>query len=164
MACGSGVGPELKNLERLAAARSGVTATSFGGSEPFGALIFLFQLAGQTCVPCQPVGGAPLRGGGRASRALLTNHRCLGGAETRDVRAGWRRQSGSAPSPACARTCLPPHPTRRWLSSGEARWNLLSIPRGWDPGSRQAVCSPVSVRKVGRNLPEVLLVGCELAG
>lgn len=63
MACGSGVGPEFKNLERLAAARSGVTATSFGGSEPFGALIFLFQLAGQTCVPCQPVGGAPLRGG-----------------------------------------------------------------------------------------------------
>lgn len=110
MACGSGVGPELKNLERLAAARSGVTATSFGGSEPFGALIFLFQLAGQTCVPCQPVGGAPLRGGGRASRALLTNHRCLGGAEARDVRAGWRRQSGSAPSPACARTCLPPTP------------------------------------------------------
>lgn len=41
---------------------------------------------------------------------------------------------------------------------------MLTFPRGWDPGSRQAVWSPASVRKVGRNLPEALLVGCELAG
>lgn len=140
-----------------------VTATSVGESEPFGALIFLFQLAGQTCIPVNRWAGYGCGGAGRGcSRARFTNHRCLGGAEARDVRAG-RRPSGSAPSPACARTCLL-HPTPRWLSRGETQWNLLTFPRGCDAGSRQAVCSPASVRKVGKNLPEALLVGCELAG
>lgn len=44
-----------------------VSATSVGGSEPFGALIFLFQLAGQTCIPVNRWAGHGW--GGRASGA-----------------------------------------------------------------------------------------------
>lgn len=91
-----------------ATARSGGTAkarreqvpTSFGGSEPIGARIFLFQLAGPTGIPVN-------RWAGQCSRALLTNHHCQGGAEVSDVWAGWRRKFDSSHSPACARSCLP---------------------------------------------------------
>lgn len=58
--------------------------TSFGESEPFGTRTSLLQLAGPTC-------SAVNRWAGReCSRALLTNYRCVGGAEARDGQTGWR--------------------------------------------------------------------------
>lgn len=111
MAYGSRVGPGVQYLGRWAAAGSGVTATRFGGAEPFGALTFLFQLAGQTCIPVNRWAGHCCSGGGpwALARAAHQSH-CLGGAENRDVWAGRRRKFDSARSPACARTCLPPPP------------------------------------------------------
>lgn len=107
--------------------------------------------------------GQCCRGAGRGrSRALLTNYRCVGGAEDRDGQTGWRRKSDSAHSPACARTCplLPTPVSPGGFQEGRPAQTSLLFCAGAIPelAPFKPRVHPVSVCKVGKKLPEAPLV------